>query len=95
MMTRLETYKMLALSTSHLRYATARQLDNDHPKAWAKDLYFGRSEYGWFVSTVTIPIQKFPDDLREALDFARRHDCTYVMFDRDVEPIAELPTFDW
>lgn len=58
----------------------------------------GATPYGWFIYVPTVEkLQEadVPTDLRSVLEYARAKGFRYLLFDRDAEPIEELPTFDW
>lgn len=80
-----EVSKMLALSTAHITEQTCNQ--------FLATVGYEKGEYGWFVYTnLSVPI---PDDLKACLEYARTIDCEWVMFDLDVDPLPQLPTYDW
>jgi hypothetical protein len=64
------------------------------------DPYFGdvRSaphQYGEVVFLVTDGGQHVSDWFRPAYNFAVKHDCSMILFDRDEPPVDHLPKWDW
>lgn len=53
------------------------------------------SEYGWWIWTEVEDDVGIPPCLRHCLRFAADLGHRWVQFDCDVEPIAELPTWEW
>lgn len=93
-----ETHKMLALSTAHVSKDTAELMDAN---CVASQVY-QKAEYGWFMAVPRnafemerIPKDAYSPELYNCLKFAYEQGFDWVMFDRDVEPISELETFDW
>lgn len=84
------THKMLELSTSHVTRETAWVLDTGK---WC----YVKGDYGWFVHVPdpSDESEAMPDDLRWILAYAREVGCHWIMFDRDADPIDELPSYDW
>jgi len=94
----MEIHKMLALSTGHLTRETRGLLDqaaNPHRQtmAYKMPVTFMKDEYGWFVH-VAEDTPLCPTDLEACLHLARHKHCGWIMFDRDVDPIEVLPTFE-
>ena len=93
----MEKYTMLGLSTGHVTEATAKMLDNEDLSI----VVYPKSEYGWFVHVPTYEPDfedcktDLPEDLRACLDWARKHNAEWLMFDRDAELDEELPVYDW
>lgn len=80
---------MLVLSTGNLTFETC-----NHWFAQSEHAVFEKGDYGWFVY-VGEPGDDFPDDLRACMEIARQRGCCWIMFDRDAEASAELPSYDW
>ena len=85
--------KMLELSTMHLTYKTCTLMDGGK---------FRIAEYpcGYFVYADPWQIKHedvsdYPKDLLACIKLALEYDCTYIIFDSDVEPIEDLPIYDW
>lgn len=90
----MEVLKMLALSTSHLTSDTADDINYDNIDGLIR---YRKDEYGWFVY---VPEENWefhdhPADIYDCLVFARKNGFDWIMFDRDVEPIDELPVYEW
>ena len=80
---------MLVLSTGNLTFETC-----NHWLKQSDHAVFEKGDYGWFVY-VGEPGDDFPDDLRACMEIARQRGCCWIMFDRDAEASAELPSYDW
>lgn len=84
----LETTKMLVLSTTHLKEKTCNGFLPTYVHAYEK------ADYGWFVYVEPAP-DGLPDSLTTCLQFAHEQGCEWIMFDRDADPISELPVYSW
>lgn len=88
----MESHNMLALSTGHLTEETADELMTiDGIIAYEK------GEFGFFVY-VPDDDEEFhdqPADIHECIEFAHNNGYDWIMFDRDVETINELPVYEW
>ena len=85
----LEIRKVLVLSTNHLTKHTC--LDY---KSWPFIADFEEGCY-FYVGDNPESHTDAPEDLRGVLAFAKRHGCIEVKFDRDADPIPQLPRFEW
>ena len=89
---------MLTLSTAHLSPGT-RVLMSDAGFVERTDVsIYGKSmfgqEFGWFVYTDTQePNGNLPEDLEACIRYALARDCGLICFDRDAEPVGELPAY--
>ncbi len=99
-----EINKMLTLSTAHISEATAELLQRCNAADWDDPsiedvplVVYEKSDYGWFVVVPNdlFRINRTPPDLLMLFRLAQAQGCTWIMFDRDVEPVANLPTFNW
>lgn len=55
------------------------------------------NNYGWWVYVPVDPsttTDRFPCDLMEVFEYARRKNCDYILFDCDAGIIEGLPTFE-
>jgi hypothetical protein len=95
---------MLALNTNHISEKTRDFLDENGratESEWRMPeiVVYSKSEYGWFipmVSSVDEPnADHLPHDLLAIFMFMQKHGYTWLMLDCDVEPIEELPIFNW
>ena len=95
----MEFGRYLVLSTSHVSLKTAERLD-----AWAalerslRPLAVASTHEGWFVTSREIPEpyrQEVPQELLEAMRFARHLGCDYLLFDCDADTVDALPVFPW
>lgn len=99
--TKLEMHKMLALSTTHVEQATANWLDYAVAGSWMETcglVVYPKGEYGWFIPLSKDDKDRFedvPEDLVKVIRFAERKGASWIMFDRDVPEIDELPAFEW
>jgi hypothetical protein len=88
-----ESRALLALSTAHVSGDTARMLNETHHDGWP--VSGGPTSYGWFIYAHDDCYEEMPYDLVSTFVFARKNGFEYIMFDCDVEPITELPQYDW
>lgn len=92
----METHKLLALSTAHL----TPDICTGKSKSKIGEIAYPKGDYGWFV---WVPGQadwqemrgSFPVCLAECIEFAQKHGCGWLMFDRDADEIPELRSYDW
>ena len=89
----LESRALLALSTAHVTGDTARMLNEWPHDKWP--VSGGSHPYGWFIYAHDDCYHGMPDDLVAIFIFARKNGFDYIMFDCDVEPITELPSYVW
>lgn len=83
-----EIHQVLVLSTAHVTKATAARIDD-----LTYECAFQRSD-GW-VFHVGDQRTDGPDDLEEALSYARARNCIWLMFDADGPINPALPTWEW
>ncbi len=87
------------LSTAHLRPTTHVWLD-EHGRRTAADRksavrWVAMTRYGWFVYADEEPTDDdFPADLIACMQFSRKHQCGYILFDADAVAVPELPTYE-
>ncbi len=84
----METTKMLALSTGHMREETLENMLNIEGV-----IAYEKGDYGFFVyvpDRLDLEDYDIPEDLFACLSFAMQNEFGWINFDRDVEPIAEL-----
>lgn len=103
----LEISTMLHLSTAHVTPDLAQALDRHveilrplgtrcDPAQWQSHLVAERwAEYGWFIWVGSGGRDRMPKPLQDCLNFAETLSVKWIQFDRDCEPIDELPTYDW
>ncbi len=86
---------IMELSTAHITPATSELLDEHQIYTIS---YFTRKE-GYFISTMYIDpddLDDCPDDLKQCIKYAQENECTWLLLDRDVDPMPEdLPVYDW
>ena len=85
--------KTLELSTAHISYATSLAMDHG-------DYRIARYGYGYLVYADPWQIKhrdesEYQSDLLDCIALAIEHNCTYILFDCDEEPIEELPIYEW
>lgn len=89
--------KFLDLSTVHLSLATIERFE-----AWTVPLttYPHPEGFGWFVyvpadlDLIDVAGMELPADLLACIKSAHAQDCDYLLFDRDADPIEDLPLYD-
>jgi len=96
---RLEIGNYIALSSSHVSWATTLTIDewmmcdpSDRPVSIAD------THYGWVICTTPSSFHDrsaIPGDLLAALTFAREQGCDYLILDRDASATDRLPCFEW
>lgn len=87
----LEIYKMLTISTAHIKGTTAEMLEGlDAPAVYNK------SEYGWFIYLNYLNEDgSIPDDLAQIIQFAKDKEIMLLCLDCDAETVEELPTYEY
>lgn len=88
----MEEHKMLALSTGHLTEKTCNMLGNIEGI-----IGYNKGGYGWFVYVPEYlnELGHIPADIYACLKLALEGKYDWIMFDRDVEVINELPVYEW
>jgi hypothetical protein len=90
----LPTYKLLELSTTHLRSETFKAwIDSDECPPW---LVYPRQEFGFFLDVVggrETMGGSMPNELRAIIDYAHEHGVSWLLFDVDADPIPALVVF--
>ena len=93
---------MLDISTAHVDALTACKLDGDF--SWDTQMNppviaYQKEGVGWWLYVPSEPGNEtdpaFPPELRACMELARKHDCDWIMFDKDSPVIDELEAFDW
>ena len=89
-----EVTKFIALHTSHIFADTLKALRNDAIDGvvcYRKDEIHGPEEYGvWVYIQGDWAKQNIPQDLEACIEYAKKFDCDWIMFDYDVEPVKDL-----
>lgn len=92
--TKPEIDKFIALNTGHVMPDTLKALRNDAIDGvvcYRKDEVHGPGEYGvWVYIQGDWAEQNIPHDLEVCIEYAKKFDCDWIMFDYDVEPVTEL-----
>lgn len=93
---------MLFLSTAHLRPETAKTMDADrgsynienHP---LNGVLYDCIEFGYLVwsNADEVDVTTYPEEIAAAVRLAKQHGCHYIKYDCDVEPIDQLPKWEW
>jgi len=91
-------FRLLDLSTGHLKLSTRRSLPADGQDAAGQHLFRPRTvphEYGWFMWADTDPgnVETFPEDVAAAIRLAHRLRCEWIVFDQDAAPATDLPFY--
>lgn len=89
--------QMMILSTAHLSETTARHVDDSLRGDGPIPISGAAREYGFliFADQDATKNRDVPGDLRTALLYALKHDCEWVLFDRDEDPVDALPLYEW
>lgn len=103
--------KMLVLSTAHVTPGIAKALDRlcqpDVMNILSEFAYRNlviypkgtpgtERDYGWIIYILDdANIEEAPEVIRNCIKLAKAQGCRWLMFDRDEDPIDELPTYDW
>ena len=93
----MEIVKTLVLTTAHVTEETAQWLDSDPDQLVVYNKESGEDQYGWFIPVYMaqeVLEEAIPEELKEIIQFADAHKCTWIMFDRDADEIDELPVFE-
>ncbi|ADL36047.1 hypothetical protein bpr_II108 (plasmid) [Butyrivibrio proteoclasticus B316] len=92
----MEINKMLSLSTAHITKETESKLSEQ--SIYEVNVY-EKSEYGYFIYPNIELLDKrgwdIPEDLKKCIGLAKANNCNWIVFDRDVDPVDELPTYEW
>lgn len=91
------------LCTGHLSLEVSEILDEKNNADWFETLTVASTKFGWFVrvpdkadpNTPPSEMVEYPSCLSGCFEVARDNEANWIHFDRDEEPIAGLPTFDW
>lgn len=100
---RLDTMRIINLSTDHIRQETAELLDEQtrHDKDCLDSIaVYKKDEYGYFVYIMDYgeeANEDLPEDLKDCIRLAKSNDCEMIIFDRDFDPISgnTLKTYEW
>lgn len=92
----MERHNMLGLCTSHVDDETRVLLDNE----LIKGVTVYDKKFGWFIPVPEgLELEEIeetcPECLYKCFNFAEKNGFDWIMFDRDVEPIDDLPTYEW
>lgn len=86
---------VLIITTAHVSLETCRAAE-DRAIDWAVT---NPTEHGFLAYCHEERASESHNDLWDVLQFALRHGCQYVLFDRDAvaldQDVASLPLFDW
>lgn len=96
MLERLEFHHMLALSTAHITADANKFLRTSSSPL----IVYEKGEYGYFIlvpdeEQLKETIKVIPECLRELFLFVKPKDVDWIMLDRDVEVIPDLPAYNW
>lgn len=93
----MEIDKMLTLSTGHITEESAILLDRLADGITDNGpITYKKKDYGWFVHIYDI-LEEFdiPEDLKKVIEFARRHNCSWLCLDCNGNRVDFLPVYDW
>jgi hypothetical protein len=93
-MSALNLFSVLDLSTAHLRQETCDRLNS------YEGVIAHRMEYGWLMYVSheiedDVNEDEWPSELTPIVKLARDNDCAYILFDRDADTTDLLQAFDW
>lgn len=103
----MEISRMLTISTAHITKETADNLNKDclplnpeHCSDHAFCFHIGiavypKDDYGWFLWIGPAELSLAPPDLRQCIEFARRHNCEWLCLDCDGLIEGSLQTYEW
>lgn len=85
----IEISKIISISTAHITEQTADLLIKGElePAVYPKD------KYGWFIFVSNE--NTVPKDLKQVMEFAKRHNCVWIDMDCAGAVIPFLPTYEW
>ena len=78
-------HKYLDLSTGHITKETC-----NNPPYKVADY-----EYGAMLYVPDEVHSQCPEDLAKVIEYAKKHDCAMILFDRDAGTCEDLPIYDW
>lgn len=89
--------KMAELSTAHLSPETLSMIEDGEIMEVSiyKKTVPGEGVVGYFIPIIetTLDDPGIPGSLKEAMKYAANNGCSWLMFDRDIEPIPDLPAY--
>ena len=89
--------EILYLSTKHVTSKTAGMLNscafndeklNNGSRVHAKGLY------GWFVEILE-DTSGLDDDIKSCMELAKKENCEWLVFDREIDILSSLLTYKW
>lgn len=96
----LNIQKMLCLSTAHIKPETMALLEEDALEdivAYPKEIPSTGENCGAFIyvdgASLDEGIEDVPEDLVRVLQYAAKHDASWIMLDDDEEEVEDLPTY--
>ena len=87
----LEIYRILTISTAHIKGTTAELLEGlDAPAVYSK------SEHGWFIYLNYLNDDgNIPGDLAQVILFAQNKGISILCLDCDADTVDQLPTYEY
>ena len=85
--------KMMELSTAHITEKTSQDLTHNFINITSSCF-----ENGWILYADTDACdhdEDFPEDLKKVIEYAAAQGCGWILLDSEVEPIKDLPTYEW
>lgn len=83
--------KMMELSTKHITEETSKKLEST-------GITLLKHDFGWILYAdidACDHTEDFPEDLKRVIEYAAEQGCGWILLDSEVEPIKELPTYEW
>lgn len=92
-----EFYKMLGVSTAHIKESTSDYLNNNEIPIPVYRKTSETEDCGWFVCVPEsrADYEDVPEDLKDVINFARNKEVQWLMLDSDAAIYQELPVYDW
>lgn len=95
----MEITKMLTISTMHVTEETYGKLAAEADGLFISNLnlpVYRKDDYGFFICAFDAEFNdNLPDDLRTCLNYALKHDCSWLCLDCDGEIMADLQKYEW
>lgn len=92
-----EMYKMLGVSTAHIKESTSDYLNNNESPIPVYRKTSETEDCGWFICVpeTRTEYSDVPEDLKAVIDFAKSKKVDWIMFDSDAAIYQELPVYEW
>lgn len=87
--------KCLELSTAHITESTANLIKKEPNKNNLTLSVFPLSVFGYLINVTPTFNTAIPKDLNDCINLAKENNCEWIMFDSDIDPIDDLPKYEW